>query len=68
MNLAVLSVGLGAIVLDGTNIGVALPAIIPTPDGCSLLAASAFLALGFVGALQVRNAAGQGGVAECESL
>ena len=31
IDLAVLSVGLGAIVFDGTNVGVALPAIILTP-------------------------------------
>ncbi|MDV2426336.1 MULTISPECIES: hypothetical protein [Corynebacterium] len=37
IDLAVLSVGLGAIVFDGTNVGVALPAIILTPMATAFL-------------------------------
>lgn len=37
IDLAVLSVGLGAIVFYGTNVGVALPAIILTPMATAFL-------------------------------
>lgn len=37
IDLVVLSVGLGAIVLDGTIVGVALPAIILTPMATPVL-------------------------------